>query len=646
MDGAWRHDAASPFMPDPLGNVNNWLFVRRPGSVSGPAGGGGGGGLPDASLSSGGDVDMVGGAGATTSAASALTASLGGGGGGGLGAASAAAAAASAAALAAAAAASAPLAPASTDPAHAAAAAAAAAAHAATAHQAVAAAAAAAAGGASQQPPHQPAPAPAAPLPTTSAPAASPGPAAGEPGTTRAALRAWLAGHTAAELVPESGRVVLLDARLPVRLAFHALHEQGASSAPVWDARARCCVGMLSASDFIHALVALRAGVAGGGSPLSEHEMDAVSIAGLRSGAIEAGRPPPKLVSVGPGDSLLAVARALAAGGVSLAPIVATQAPPSADASGGGAGGGGGGGLWAHRAAAVAAGGGSATTRHPHPAGSTMHGGSRSGSATPLGPGGTPGASSSSLTRPVGPGTPTSAAAALAAAGGAGPCVLGLATLGSLLAAAARGAGAGAGALRALDSPIGAQLLGTWSPDAPPPVGTGSGGGPSPPSTRRTRPLATVSPATPLATALALLLDAGVSALPVVAEGSGALIDAYARADITALARGGAYARLQWEDVTVGQALALAALPPGWGGGPGGSGGPGGGPPGPASPSSSAPAPPPRVRAVTPSDSLRSIVAALAVPGARRVFVIDPATRRVLAVVSLSDVAAYLIDLE
>ena len=29
VDGEWRHDETQPFMPDPLGNVNNWLFVRR-----------------------------------------------------------------------------------------------------------------------------------------------------------------------------------------------------------------------------------------------------------------------------------------------------------------------------------------------------------------------------------------------------------------------------------------------------------------------------------------------------------------------------------------------------------------------------------------------------------------------------------------
>ena len=38
------------------------------------------------------------------------------------------------------------------------------------------------------------------------------------------------------------------------------------------------------------------------------------------------------------------------------------------------------------------------------------------------------------------------------------------------------------------------------------------------------------------------------------------LLDVYARGDITLLAKGGAYNRLQWEDLTVGQALALAGM--------------------------------------------------------------------------------------
>lgn len=39
VDGKWRHDETAPFMPDPLGNVNNWLFVRRIDSNPNPGGG-------------------------------------------------------------------------------------------------------------------------------------------------------------------------------------------------------------------------------------------------------------------------------------------------------------------------------------------------------------------------------------------------------------------------------------------------------------------------------------------------------------------------------------------------------------------------------------------------------------------------------
>jgi hypothetical protein len=43
---------------------------------------------------------------------------------------------------------------------------------------------------------------------------------------TKKKVSDFLHGHTAYELIPESGKVVLLDVDLPVRQAFHALHEQ------------------------------------------------------------------------------------------------------------------------------------------------------------------------------------------------------------------------------------------------------------------------------------------------------------------------------------------------------------------------------------------------------------------------------------
>ena len=65
------------------------------------------------------------------------------------------------------------------------------------------------------------------------------------------------------------------------------------------------------------------------------------------------------------------------------------------------------------------------------------------------------------------------------------------------------------------------------------------------------QPLHTVTPSTLLTTALTLLLETGVSALPVV-DDKRCLLDIYARSDITQLCRSNAYNRLQWEDVTVG----------------------------------------------------------------------------------------------
>ena len=43
---------------------------------------------------------------------------------------------------------------------------------------------------------------------------------------TRKKIGDFLHSHTAYELIPESGKLVVVDVDLPVRQAFHALHEQ------------------------------------------------------------------------------------------------------------------------------------------------------------------------------------------------------------------------------------------------------------------------------------------------------------------------------------------------------------------------------------------------------------------------------------
>lgn len=69
-----------------------------------------------------------------------------------------------------------------------------------------------------------------------------------------------------------------------------------------------------------------------------------------------------------------------------------------------------------------------------------------------------------------------------------------------------------------------------------------------------------VGPHTPVTHALGMLVEKGVSALPV-EDSQGRLVDIYARADITLLAKGNAYTQLQHADVTVAQVLALAQIP-------------------------------------------------------------------------------------
>jgi hypothetical protein len=60
-----------------------------------------------------------------------------------------------------------------------------------------------------------------------------------------------------------------MPAPLPLQ-AFHALHEQGAASAPLWDSQEGTIIGIISASDFIHILTRLTHNISSGANPLSE----------------------------------------------------------------------------------------------------------------------------------------------------------------------------------------------------------------------------------------------------------------------------------------------------------------------------------------------------------------------------------------
>ncbi|KAK9804840.1 hypothetical protein WJX72_008237 [[Myrmecia] bisecta] len=524
VDGEWRHDETQPFMPDPLGNVNNWLFVRRPETQTQPVP------IPQSAQSAGHHAQHAQQQqqpGADQLPQHAQQAQL-------------------------------------------------AAQQSSAAQQAQ-----------QQQRQHQPYPQqnhsrPPAVLPSQQnqlPPAQSQTGGTGlagdvdmhnadglnsdgvlppallneEPGYTRKKIRDFLHSHTAYELIPESGKVVLLDTELPIRQAFHALHDQGVASAPLWDLEAASVTGMISASDFIHILRQLRSSVSSGGNPMSEAEMDQHTIRAMREVATTEGREPKPLVYVRPEDHLGTVIMLLFNNRCSMAPVLSCEALGS------------------------------------EPVCTMLH----------------------------------------------------IATISGVLACLMRHFRASLASLPLLSQPIGRLPVGTWSVESAlarqEAANNGAQEGEERRDRRKVRPLHVVHPQTALTSALGLLLEAGVSALPVVDE-TGVLLDMYARSDITMLAKGNSYNRLQWEEVTVGQALALAnAAPSSW--------------PAPAG-SSAQPSPrgegpgivaskPQRVFYCSARDSLRLVVERLSMPGVRRLFVVDD-NRRVEGIVSLSDVAAFL----
>lgn len=135
------------------------------------------------------------------------------------------------------------------------------------------------------------------------------------------------------------------------------------------------------------------------------------------------------------------------------------------------------------------------------------------------------------------------------------------------------------------------------------------------------RPLQVLRRDESLSRALALLLEARVSALPVVDE-NGVFQDVYARGDITALARDSTYTRPQLNDLTVSQALQIGAAQD-WTG------------PGPLSGN--------RYHMCIRSDSLRYVIERLALPGVRRLICIEAGSRQVEGIITLRDVFQFLL---
>ncbi|PRQ42214.1 putative CBS domain, immunoglobulin E-set [Rosa chinensis] len=146
---------------------------------------------------------------------------------------------------------------------------------------------------------------------------------------SRQRISVFLSTHTAYELLPESGKVIALDVNLPVKEAFHILHEQGVPVAPLWDFEKGQFVGVLSALDFILILREL----GNHGPNLTGEELETHTIAAWKEGKLNLNRQldgngrcyPPHLISAGPYDSLKEVAVRILQNKVATVPILHTS---------------------------------------------------------------------------------------------------------------------------------------------------------------------------------------------------------------------------------------------------------------------------------------------------------------------------------
>lgn len=73
--------------------------------------------------------------------------------------------------------------------------------------------------------------------------------------TGKERIRELFKNITCYEVIPQSGKIVVLDTGLAVKSAFQALVENDIKSAPLWDAEVQDFVGMITVTDFINILL-------------------------------------------------------------------------------------------------------------------------------------------------------------------------------------------------------------------------------------------------------------------------------------------------------------------------------------------------------------------------------------------------------
>ncbi|KAL6503415.1 AMP-activated serine/threonine-protein kinase regulatory subunit [Orobanche gracilis] len=150
---------------------------------------------------------------------------------------------------------------------------------------------------------------------------------------SRHRVAVFMSTHMAYELLPESGKVIALDVELPVKQAFHILHEQGICMAPLWNFSKGKFVGVLSALDFI--LIMRELG--NHGSNLTEEELETHTISAWKEAKsflncqISGQGGSRQLVQAGPDDSLKDIALRILQNGVATVPILHSSSPDASN---------------------------------------------------------------------------------------------------------------------------------------------------------------------------------------------------------------------------------------------------------------------------------------------------------------------------
>ncbi|KAF7813666.1 sucrose nonfermenting 4-like protein isoform X1 [Senna tora] len=334
-------------------------------------------------------------------------------------------------------------------------------------------------------------------------------------------ISTFLSMHTAYELLPESGKVIAVDVDLPVKHAFHILHEQGIPMAPLWDFCKGQFVGILSAVDFI-LILREHSQLKNHGSNLTEEELETHTISAWKAGKSYLNRQhnghgtafPRRFIHAGPFDNLKDIAMKILQNEVSTVPII--------------------------------------------------HSTSEDGSF---------------------------------------PQLLHLASLSGILNCICRYFRHCSSSLPMLQLPICAIPVGTWVPK----IGESN-----------RQPLAMLRPTASLTSALNLLVQAQVSSIPIV-DDNDSLLDIYCRSDITALAKDRAYTQINFDEITVHQALQLGQD------------------------SFSYDLRSQRCQMCLRSDSLHKVMERLANPGVRRLVVVEAGSKRVEGIISLTDIFKFFL---